>query len=693
MARINQFTRTVLLDRSNPGNIDAAFAAGGGNAARGYAQAAQQDFRNARVADAYLDEQMKAKQAEAKVKAQEKFNEFQRQRITAQQETQNERQANPTGYTKNFDEWHTQQLTDFESKLGEDGSTGEDAIDLEYYRQLVDRDRTQVFDANTNWENGQRVRNTFTGTEQNIEQMNVNFMMSKPTYKDFVKYQADMRNYVTEVGGTVLSPQDQVKLYEFGVDNAANAFFDEKLQDNPRSVKRLLNYGQGGQDAMIDFVMNDIEGGGRYVKDGGGYAKYGINSESNKDVDVKSLTPEKAVEIYKSRYWDKRLEEYTPAFQAVAFDALVNHGNDKDTWKMIEQANENPMALISLRQKEYARLVAENPEKYKKNETGWQNRLQKLTEYASDLEGGGAELLQHVQLVDPKILANVKSRLDSSIAAKDAQMAKEALESSHADTMTQINNQNTMLEEIQADDLTYDEKMLKLNRAEMTGDIRQDFAADSRRYLESAKAISAVTNSDKMAEVVTQMYDLNTMADVKEADYLRGMQNIKRNIMNLRSDGLLNRDDEEKLSNQMRTLMAAKQSEATSTIAMSFGDAGRIIDAGLPPELRGEATRALFYKVDEQTQSGVKMTREEEKALYSKHARGIVDEMNTARRTKALDTVAKANAAKNTIAPDDVETQKFLTAKGYTLDDVKETAKKHGISEKAVIERLKKQVQ
>jgi hypothetical protein len=172
---------------------------------------------------------------------------------------------------------------------------------------------------------------------------------------------------------------------------------------------------------------------------------------------------------------------------------------------------------------------------------------------------------------------------------------------------------------------------------------------------------------------------------------LRGSQNLKRRIMALRADGTLSRDDELKLNNQLRTLMAAKTSEATSTVAMSFTQASKTIEKALPPEMRGEATRALFYKVDEEMQSGRDYTREEEKALYAKHARTIVDEMNQARRNKTLDIVANANAESSKIKEDDAEAQKFLTSKGYTMDDVRETAKNHGMTEKQVIEHLKKQ--
>lgn len=137
-----------------------------------------------------------------------------------------------------------------------------------------------------------------------------------------------------------------------------------------------------GKHAIIKFVMNDIEGGPKYVKDAGGYAKYGINSKYHPDVDVKNLTEKKALAVYKSKYWDERLNSFKPAFQAVAFDALVNHGNDSDTWTMIDEAKGSPKKLISMRKRYYTRLIEVYPAKAK-NKAGWDNRLVKLQQFAS----------------------------------------------------------------------------------------------------------------------------------------------------------------------------------------------------------------------------------------------------------------------------------------------------------------------
>ena len=48
------------------------------------------------------------------------------------------------------------------------------------------------------------------------------------------------------------------------------------------------------------------------VMDSNGYvAKYGINAQYNPDVDVKNLTKEKAIAIYKERYWHPLFDKIT----------------------------------------------------------------------------------------------------------------------------------------------------------------------------------------------------------------------------------------------------------------------------------------------------------------------------------------------------------------------------------------------
>ena len=61
--------------------------------------------------------------------------------------------------------------------------------------------------------------------------------------------------------------------------------------------------------------------------DNGGLTKYGIAQKFNPGVDVKNLTREGAIEIYKANYWDPCRCGELPWWAALlTFDAAVQHG-------------------------------------------------------------------------------------------------------------------------------------------------------------------------------------------------------------------------------------------------------------------------------------------------------------------------------------------------------------------------------
>lgn len=131
-------------------------------------------------------------------------------------------------------------------------------------------------------------------------------------------------------------------------------------------------------DDAIKFVMHELEGGAQTVQDGGGIARFGINSVANPDVDVANLTEEQAKQIYQTDYWNKIVDPaMSPQMQIAAFDTAVNHGVPK-AQTLIRQANGNPARLLQLRLDEYNRLATENPEKYGSQLAGWKNRLRDL---------------------------------------------------------------------------------------------------------------------------------------------------------------------------------------------------------------------------------------------------------------------------------------------------------------------------
>lgn len=142
-------------------------------------------------------------------------------------------------------------------------------------------------------------------------------------------------------------------------------------------------------DSVIDWVIQ-IEGG--YVANdaGKGETKYGINKAANPDVDVKSLTPEQAREIYKDRYWDGIGADGLPKeIRAIAFDAAVNHG-PAVAKRLLSASGGDPSKYLELRRAEYAKLIESNPGKFKRYEKAWNHRLDVL---AGLVESGGERSL------------------------------------------------------------------------------------------------------------------------------------------------------------------------------------------------------------------------------------------------------------------------------------------------------------
>lgn len=176
---------------------------------------------------------------------------------------------------------------------------------------------------------------------------------------------------------------------------------------------------------------------------------------------------------------------------------------------------------------------------------------------------------------------------------------------------------------------------LAIDKAELTNDVSAGFAKEARRVLSSQKEFDAVTSSEDMSEIVTQLYDLNATQDMDDAGYLTGIKNIRNKMMRKQANGKLSGNDVRKLNNQIKTLTANKVAKSTQNISLMFGDAKDYIDQVLPPEQRGEAVRQLFYD----TQG-----KDLDDAGYKKQALKIVDNITNVTRTKAQKKVNKLTA-------------------------------------------------
>ena len=93
-----------------------------------------------------------------------------------------------------------------------------------------------------------------------------------------------------------------------------------------------------------EIIEKVLEHEGGYVndpKDLGGETKYGITKRFYPDVDIKNLTIEQAVEIYKKDYWDKNKVESLPQnLWHIYFDMCVNMGK-RTAVKVLQRAAVN----------------------------------------------------------------------------------------------------------------------------------------------------------------------------------------------------------------------------------------------------------------------------------------------------------------------------------------------------------------
>ena len=78
---------------------------------------------------------------------------------------------------------------------------------------------------------------------------------------------------------------------------------------------------------IIEAVLHHEGGYVNDPKDPGGETKYGVSRKAYPDLDIKNLTLDDAVDIYKRDYWDKnRVEELSEELRHIFFDMCVNQG-------------------------------------------------------------------------------------------------------------------------------------------------------------------------------------------------------------------------------------------------------------------------------------------------------------------------------------------------------------------------------
>lgn len=230
-------------------------------------------------------------------------------------------------------------------------------------------------------------------------------------------------------------------------------------------------------------------------------------------------------------------------------------------------------------------------------------------------------------------------------------------------------NDGSLTDIINDPDSSYFDKRAQIDKMDAAGSITPKAASAARRVIKSTMDADAQTDTPVMSDIVNKAYDLNANASSSADDYLNGVKNIHQQILEAQANGSLTAPDAAKMTKQVNELTSKKLSDATNTAGMEFYDANKQFDS-LPPEYRGQATRALFY-----AGSGQNWTPQQ----YKNQAVQITQKVNDQRRQAALKTV-------NGIAQGDNDFLKSINAKP---EDVLETAKKYGISEQEVVLQLR----
>jgi lysozyme family protein len=147
--------------------------------------------------------------------------------------------------------------------------------------------------------------------------------------------------------------------------------------------------------AVVSFVIDVSEGGGKLITDQGGATRFGISQRAHPDVDVPTLTREGAVALYRARYWQKIQGDSLPRAVALAvFDAAVNM-SPAPAIKLLQRVlrvdgvmgpvtvaavgRANPVALIAAflgeRCRFYRHLAEDYPGQHRSSLDGWNNRI------------------------------------------------------------------------------------------------------------------------------------------------------------------------------------------------------------------------------------------------------------------------------------------------------------------------------
>lgn len=222
---------------------------------------------------------------------------------------------------------------------------------------------------------------------------------------------------------------------------------------------------------------------------------------------------------------------------------------------------------------------------------------------------------------------------------------KKAENKQASDRLSQINAYNDYQTTVLDSEISDEQKLVDITKGEMDGTFDRDGARKLRAYVNSSKALNAVTNPEKYGTLISQLYDLNANLDLDENGeaYLTGLNNINDQVIEMRTNGQLSQSDENKFRSQMDNLTNAKKAKATVAIRESWYKADKILTESLPPELTGEGTRLLFEEVQAEKarleSEGMTIVANDEMKLWEQLAPKVANDLLERRRTEVMQQI------------------------------------------------------
>lgn len=185
-----------------------------------------------------------------------------------------------------------------------------------------------------------------------------------------------------------------------------------------------------GFDAVVQDMLK-VEGGYN-ASDGnsGAPVNFGINQRTNPDIDVKNLTRDGAIKLYRERYWNAIDAGNLPGqLQATAMDAAVNQGVGW-TKQALAEAGGDVAKFNELRRERYRAIAASDPAQARYLKT-WLTRVKDPAAAASPAAPAAAPAPAEPtgwasQHLDPDKVYQLRNLAESRVAQVQTQIRGDA---------------------------------------------------------------------------------------------------------------------------------------------------------------------------------------------------------------------------------------------------------------------------